>query len=1072
MKRFYLFSLLTALILTALCRPANAQLTSSSIRGLVKDGKGKPVPGASVVAVHQPTGARYGSAANTDGYFLLANVNTGGPYSLEITGVGFETYRETGLTLALGQTYNLRVFLAETAQQLNEVAVQGQRNKLTDANRTGATQNISRDELERLPTVSRALSDFLRTVPQSSGISFLGRNNRFNNIQVDGSQNNDIMGYGVGGGTVTGAPGGQAGTQPISLDAIQEVQVVLSPYDVKQGNFSGAGINAITRSGTNQFSGSAYIFGRNESLVGRSPDARRTRFNNFSDSQVGFRFGGPIIKNKLFFFVNGELTRRSEPTLFTANRGTGASGESSVPATVAEEFRTLLRTRYNYEAGAYDNIVRRADSDKLFARLDWQVSDKHRITLRHNYVRAVRDDITNGVNALRFENNKYIQSNSTNISVAELRSQFGPRIANNLILGYSRVRDNRDIPGAPFPQVVIELGAAGTITAGTEGFSPSARIGQDLFQFTNNLSILAGRHDITIGTQNEFFRFDNLFIQNIWGTYNYTGLAAFTGNTAPRQYQLTYSNDAANPVPTSTFRAFQLGFYVQDAFSVTDKLKITAGIRADLPVFPDKPLSNSGVAARFAAEGLRTEQAPGGRVLLSPRVGFNYDVAGDAKTIIRGGTGIFTGRLPFVWLGNAYNNTGADLSRINAVGAGATTIRFSPDVNQQPRLPTLTQSEINLTDPDFKMPQVWRSSLAVDQQLPFGFVGTLEGIYSKELNAPYIQDINLGPALGKLTGDGRDRFPTRNVNGLPERRRFPEYTNVFYLTNTKRGYQYNLTAQLERKIGADWFASLAYTYGQSKDISSMNATISSTNYRNNATFNNPNLPPLTYSDWNLDHRIVGTASYRIKYLKSLATTVSLFYNGQSGLPYTYRYNVDVNGDGNPINDLMYVPRDQNDIVLLPTNAADTRTPAQIYTALNAFIEQDPYLSTRRGQVAERNAARTPWSHVVDLRLLQDIGLTIGGRVHTLQLSLDMLNFTNFLSQNWGLVRLPSVTTATLPATLSGSILAYRGLQTPASATSNGDGRPTYSFTPIAAGSFVNDPLQSRWRAQVGARYSF
>ncbi|RAJ31813.1 TonB-dependent receptor [Pedobacter cryoconitis] len=1039
--------------------------TSSGIRGYVYDNADHLLPGASISVTYVPSNMKFEAKANEKGAFVLQNLPVGGPYTIEITHIGTHKYTEQNVLLALGQVYSLKVFLASENTDLNTVEIKTSRTGSSrNLAKTGASNNISRTDMERFPSLNRSLADFTRFTPQSSGLSFGGRNNRYNNIQIDGSQNNDIMGYGVGGGTTTGAPGGQAGTQPISLDAIDEIQVVLAPFDVKQGSFTGAGINAVTKRGSNTFSGSFYTYGKNENLVGKSPDASRTKFNKFSDSQYGFRLGGPIIKDKLFFFTNAEISRRNEPLLYKANRGTGATDESLIPAATAQQISDYLKSAYNYDPGKFDDISKQTNSEKIFARLDYIINAKNRLTLRHNYVHGKRDDIGNGINALRFENNKYIQTSTTNITVAELNTYFSNEIVNNLIVGYSNVRDNREIPGSPFPQILIQLGAAGSITAGTEGYSPSAKQTQNLFQLTDNLDIIHNNHHFTFGTQNEFFRFNNLFIQNIWGNYTYSSLSSFLTNQAPSVYQLTYSKIPDVAIPTSVFRAMQLGFYAQDEFTVKEGLKVTGGLRVDVPVFLDKPLQNTAFAESFAAMGLQTDSKPKSQLLYSPRIGFNWDITNDGQTILRGGSGIFTGRLPYVWLGNAYNNSGVDLGRINATGTATAPIRFSGDVNNQPKTPTVATSEIDVTDKNFKMPQVWRSNLAIDQKLPLGFVATLEGIYGKELNAPYIKDLNLVNPTAKLDGDGRDLYPSGN-----SRLRFPQYTNVFLLTNTNKGYQYSLTAQLQRNVANGISGSIAYTYAHSKDISSMNSTIASTNFRNNTIVNNPNNPGLTFSDWNLDHRIIGTVSYRIAYLKGMATTIGLVYNGQSGLPYTYRLNADINNDGQTQNDAMYIPKSANDIVLLPANAQDTRTPAQIYEQLNAFIEQDPYLRKHRGEYAERNGARTPWSHIFDMHLAQDFFITTGKTKHSLQVTLDIFNVGNLINKNWGLVKLPSITTAQLPATLSGAILTFRGFENPA--TADGRSRATYSYSPVSS-SFVNAPFESRWRGQVGVRYSF
>lgn len=1018
--------------------------TTASMTGVINDAGGGGLAGATIVAVHTPSNTQYAASADENGRFNLLNLRVGGPYTITASYIGYQDQRRENVFLALGQTLRLDINLSASAVGLSEVQVVSERGAVINADRTGAATNVSREQIERLPTLNRSLQDFTRLTPQASGNSLGGSNNRYNNITIDGAVNNDVFGVGN-----TGTPGGPAGTQPISLDAIDQIQVVLAPYDVKLGNFTGGGINAVTRSGTNNWEGSAYAFGRNENTVGKDPITEQETAE-FKDYQTGFRIGGPILKDKLFFFLNGEITRRTEPLLFNL----GDPG-SIVPAEDVRRLADTLRIKYGYDPGTFGPINRRTESNKIFGRLDWNITDRHQLTLRHNFVDAFDDNITRTNTTFRFGGNAYKFENTTNSTVAELRSRFSENLSNNLIVGYSRIRDIRTTPGALFPQITIRFLGSGsnTITAGTERSSAFNELDQDIFEFTDNLTIFSGRHTFTVGTHNEFFKFRNLFINNWNGYYQFRSIEDFYAGR-PFQIEQMYSADPANPTPAAEFKAAQLGFYVQDEIDLTENLRVTLGLRTDVPIIPDEPGRNQAVETAFANTpyaGLRTDLTPGGQLLWAPRLGFNWDVRGDKTFQVRGGTGIFTGRVPFVWLANQYTNNGITFSSLQLRNQTLPN-RFQTDISQIRNLgQAATTAEINLITEDFKIPQTFRTNVAVDYTLPLGIIATVEGIYSKTMNDIVYRDINLLAPTGNLTGpDQRPLYSSGRVSSA--------FTNVILLDNTSRGYTYSLTGQLQKNFNNGITTMVAYTYGKSEDVNSGTNSTARSNWQFNQIYWDPNDPELSYSRFDIRHRIIASGGYTVKWLNNFSTSISLFYEGQSGLPFTYLYAGDVNNDGSVANDLIYVPRTFEEsglIDLTNSSGAVTRTAAQQWNDLNAFIENDDYLRSRRGTYAARNGARTPWTHRVDLRIAQDIFTNLGGKAHTLQLTFDVFNVGNLLNRDWG----------------RNYFINNSAVELIRFESRNQDNRPLFTFANPTTDVWTTS-FSSRWQGQVGLRYIF
>ncbi|MFC5269321.1 TonB-dependent receptor [Adhaeribacter terreus] len=1037
-------------LLLALVLPMHvswAQSTTASLNGLVSDESGSPLPGATIIALHNPTNTQYVATTNTDGRYNIQNMRVGGPYTVKTSYVGFQEQSRQNIFLSLGQSVKLDFAISSGTIGLGEVEISTRRDNVINPDRTGAATNISREQLERLPTLSRGLSDFTRLTPQASstsgGTSVGGSNNRYNNITIDGAVNNDVFGL-AGSGT----PGGQAGTQPISLDAIEQIQVVVAPYDVKMGNFTGGGINAVTRSGSNNFEGSAFGFLRNENTVGKSVDATRTKAADFKDYQAGFRIGGPILKDKLFFFLNGEVTRRSEP--LQNNLG---SSTSIVPADSVQLVYDFLKNNYGYDAGSFGNIDRLTESNKVFARLDWNINAKHQLTLRHNFVDAFDDNITRFSNNFRFGNNAYKFNSKTNSTVAELRSNFSATYSNNLIVGYSRIRDSRETLGGLFPQVQINYsnGGNGNVVAGTERSSAANELDQDIIEFTDNLTIFKGKHTFTVGTHNEFFSFRNLFINNSNGYYQFSSFKNFFA-AKPFRAEATYSAIPGNDRPSAEFDAMQLGAYIQDEYNATDRLRLTLGLRLDVPVLPDQPDRNEKVEDAFDSypqyTNLRTDATPSGELLFAPRAGFNWDVRGNKTFQVRGGTGIFTGRVPFVWLSNQFTNNGITFNTI----FNSSNPRFEPNPALQSTIGTAgTTSEINLVREDFKIPQTFRSNLAADYELPMGIIATVEGIYSKTLNDVVYKDINLKDPVGTLPGpDNRPVYATSSNDRKISR----DFTNVILLDNAKKGYTYTVTGQLQKTFTNGINTMMAYTYGESKDLNSGASSTARSNWQFNQIVNNPNDPELSYSRFDIRHRIIASGGYTVKYGNNFGTSVSVFYQGQSGTPFTYLYRNDLNNDGNNANDLLYIPRNRDEIILIGNS---TVSAEQMWNDLNDFIENDDYLKERRGQYSERNGARMPWTNQLDLRLGQDFYINANGKKHTLQLTFDVFNLGNLLNKDWG--RNYTVANAAY------ELVTYAGRQAVT-------GLPTFTFSKPKTSVWDENTFGSRWQGQFGLRYIF
>ncbi len=1084
--------LVLSLLLVMLTSFAMAQgVTTSAISGQVTDVNGEPLPGASIVAVHEPTGTTYGAAADFDGFFRISGMRAGGPYRISFSYIGFETDTRTNFFLTLGRTSTFSVDLEESATQLEEVFVTGPSTGTFRASKTGTETTVTQREVQTLPATSRSIADFVRITPQAQvtegndgfSISLAGQNNRYNAIYIDGAVNNDVFGL-AGSGT----NGGQTGVNPFSVDAIETFQVNIAPFDVRQSGFSGGSINAITRSGSNTWEGSVYGFLRNQDLAGKTPPSlvgdgeERQKLADFSSYTYGARVGGPIIKDKLFFFLNYERQEDEFPAPFNFSNYIGRSSRSDL-----DNLSSFLVNNYGYDPGIFDNNASTLESNKITAKIDWNINEDHKLSLRYGYVGADNLEARNsGFRNIGYINGSESFETVTNSLALELNSRFGNRFANSFILGYTSVRDDRDPAGEPFPTVDIQDGA-GFISFGAEPFSTANLLDQDVLTLTNNFEIYAGRHNVTLGTNLEFAKIKNLFFAFNYGDYTFedqfdddgnlisSGLNQFLTGQNADVYQHGYSLVGDGTVGdesagASEFDTFQAGFYVQDEIQVSDALRLSLGARIDIPYWSDgteNPDFNERTipileAAGKNLQGARVGQGIDPTPMFAPRLGFNWDVNDAGKTQVRGGIGIFTSRLPLVWPGGTYNNNGITGGFMFEFGQP-----FEPDVNNQFEDPEPgsggTGGNVDLIAKEFKLPQVAKYNLAVDQKLPFwNLVATADFLFTDVITDVYYENLNLKGPEGFYQGaDNRPFYDRRDEID-------PTYQGIYLASNTGGGYAYNWTFSLRKPFENGFAGQVSYTYGDSFKVFDGTSSQNSSQWRNIQSVNgkNSNLP-VTRSDFALGNRITANVSYEIPWNDNIKTTIGLFYEGYQSQPYSfiYREGRDLLNDDSRDNALIYIPASQDEIALvdITDGSGNVLVSAQEqWNDLDTFINSVDYLRERRGQYAERNGSRGVWSHVIDLKLLQDFSINVGEKKHTFQISADVFNFTNLLNKDWGKRRFVRSNISPLTTVGTGDTPTFQVNY----GTVNDDGSPNI----IELDDF--GLASSRWQAQIGLRYIF
>ncbi len=1077
-KIFPLFIALMAISIISM-----SQVTTSSMNGTVKTLSGADLAGASITAIHTPTGTVYSTTTGKGGIYYISNMNPGGPYTLSVSFVGYKALTREGLNLSLGETLNEDFQLLETAENLTEVVVSTK--ALQTSGKGGTETSIGRDKIANLPTVGRNISDFLRFVPQAKvdafgGVSIAGQNNRYNSFYIDGAVNNDVFGL-----SASGTNGGQAGISPISIDAIDQFQVVIAPYDASLGNFTGGGINAITRSGTNNLSGSVYYFFRNEKFSGKTPGVDKsvaTKLADFTNRTIGFRVGGAIIKNKMFFFLSGEVQRDKRPQPFDFSTYNGASNQAAIDA-----LANTLKTTYGYDPGGYLDNPETIEANKIAAKIDWNISQKHKLSFSYRYNDGFRNNTSRSSNStINFFNNGVLFPSTTHSGSLELNSKFNNNVNNKLLITMTSVVDDRGAIGDNFPRVSITDGTGGRIIFGTEEFSTGNYLKQNNIALFDVFKYYKGKHILSIGTDNEISKSTNIFIRQNYGSFVYSDLATFMSGGLAQTYNRTYS--LLDPIGTTgdasvnaaaKFNTLRLGFFVGDEIKVNNRLTVTLGLRADNTKFITTPKTdqffNDSALSKFAAyhdmKGARSGQITSPKWSLNPRLGFVFKIP-EESLVIRGGMGLFTGRVPLVWPGGVYNNNGISLAGITrsnvAFRANPAGQYVASDFGITVPVPS---GQVDLIAKDFRMNKIFRLSMAVDKQLGKRWKLTIEGIVTKNINEIDYDRVDVLPAnlksvgidvrdVHSLTGNNAAQIPVR-ANGSN-----PYAGGVYLLSNStgKKGYSYTFTASIDKSWNNNWAVNANYSFGNSIVINEGTSSQNNSQWRFMETVNGRNKLGLSTSDYDMGHRINAYVAKKFTYLnKKLATTISFVYNGQSGNPYSYVLNRGMirDLDNNETNDLIYIPT-QTQLASMVFVTNGTLTPQQQKDNFDAFIESDKYLKKHRGQYAERNGARTPFTHVVDFKLLQDLNLKLGSKTYQLQITYDIFNFTNFISRDAG--KQYFVTNDQF------TILEMSGYVSATNLT------PQYKFTRPTNNNVYNisDGVfnSSRWSSQLGIRLSF
>jgi hypothetical protein len=1022
--------------------PASAQtITTGTLTGVVEDQQGGALPGATVTATQEATGTTYTAVTQNDGRYLILNVKIG-TYVLKVSMSGFKEAEQKDVVVSLGEEkttkFSMQLAVTETVTVTGETP-------LIDLSRAGTAGNVDSRVIEGLPTISRSVFDFARVSPyfnvgaaysatDDTAVSVAGRNNRYNNMQIDGAVSNDVFGL-----STTGTPGGQTGTQPISLDAIQEIQLVVSSYDVRQGGFTGGGINAVTKSGTNRFFGSGYYFGRNQSLIGQipgvvtpaNPDPADTKVGTFADKQGGASFGGPIKKNFAFFFGNIDYARKTTPSGFSAD---GSGGVRWGNQALAQQVSDIAKNTWGYDVGGLSIYSTPNNSDKYFGRVDFNLPHQNRLTYRTNYVDGISNVGT--VNATSYlYPDRFYQIQDTNLSnVGQLNSSLKGGV-NELRVYYQRERNVRGHRPEfeAFPAIQVDLPDGTNVNFGTEFSSQANKLNQDVVEITDDYTFLKGKHTFTVGSHNEFYKFYNLFIQGAYGSYRFSNMANFQAGIA-QQYTHNFSN-TSDPNEAARFSVRQFGLYAGDQWRMSSNLTITYGLRVDLSRFPDTPLANPLAVSDF---GYHTDAVPS-PTMWSPRIGFNWAPDSTFKNQVRGGIGMFTGRTPYVWLSNQYGNTGVQFTNLSTTFATGNQLPFSPDPNNQPTTApggTTGRQTINLIDPNYIFPEVIRGNIAYDRDLGFmGLIGSTELVFSKNVKDIYYQNINYIPA--STQPDGRTVYKKFDAN----------LNDVMLLTNTDQGSSWMLTFKVDRPFRNGVYITGSYSYGDSRSITDGTSSVARSNWTTTPIGVDTNAPALTRSNYSQGNRVSLSATVPVPLPKGIESWASFYYNGQNGKPYTLRFNGDANADGVTTNDIIFVPATADQVNVINGT----------WEQLDAFLKNDPAASQSRGQIMERNIGRAPWYNQLDLRYA--VTVPTGGKTKV-ELTADVFNFLNLLNKDWGWQYYPRFPSAT----------DVIGFGTPA------NGKLTYNLNTVTSqtfqGEFDRSDLRSRWQTQFGVRVRF
>ncbi len=1060
----------------------SAQVTTSSLNGLVVDEAGVPVVGVAILATHDPSGTVYTVITNEDGRYTINGMRSGGPYSVEFSCLGYQPMIYTDVTLQLAETYSLNVTMKEDSEMLSEAVVVASAASKFAAEKTGASTNISNSQMTALPTVSRSIEDVTRLSPYGgNGMSFAGTDGRTANFTVDGANFNNNFGLN------DGLPGGGS---PISLDAIEEVQVVISPYDVRQTNFIGGGVNAITKSGTNTFKGTAYIYHRNENMRGSAVEGEDIAGARDRDrtTTYGFTLGGPIVKNKLFFFVNYEYSKI--PTV--ANRwraSTDGEGDADayISRTTVDDLTTIsnfVKEKYGYDTGSFTDFPADESNQKILARLDWNIADNHHLAVRYNYTlnkawnspnASSSDCETRTVYArmseysMSFANSMYSMDNIVHSVSLDLNSRINDNLSNQLLATFSKLDDVRGTNSSVFPFIDI-LDGTGTIT-------PYMSLGYELFTYNNgvhntvanvkdDITYYVGTHKITAGASYEYQMADNSYMRNGTGYYRYNSMSDFMNGAAPETVCLTYGYDGED-APAARVRFHKVGVYAQDEWNPNDKFMLSYGVRLDGLFFSNKDImtNNAILALDYNGRHVDTGLWPSGKISVSPRVGFTWDIFGDKSLKFRGGTGLFSGRIPLVFFTNMPTNSGMVQNNVKIQVGDPLLEKFADGIitdkdEMKNFLNSLDQEKFPLTispedgvvgssfaavDRKFKMPQVWKTSVALDYAFPTSFPMSISGefIFNKTVNGVCMTNWNVMPVDGFVRLNGPDNRPM-----YPENHTYTD-TDAYVLTNTNKGYGYsaNVMFNMSPVEGLDFTAS--YTHLVSKELTGMPGSDASSAFTYVPTVDGPNNPVLHNSQYVTPDRFFASLTYRDK----CNNTFSLFYETwRGGYNYSYMYDGDFNGDGFNY-DAIYIPNTKDELQFVSDDDRDR---------FWAYLENDKYLSRHKGEYAEAYSVYSPWVHRLDFHYSHDFKVRIGKTSNTLQLSVDIKNLLNIFNSSWGVSKQMN------PNLNSGRILTCDHI--------NADGVPVFSTNDAVSATtptwtYYHDIGQC-WYAQVGIKYMF
>ncbi len=1089
-----------------------AQVTTSSINGYVKNEAGNVLPGASITAIHEPSGSRYLTIANNAGNYTINNMLSGGPYTITVSFVGYQPQTISNANLVLGEPFNANVTLSTTSSALSSVVVSS-RTRAGFRAKTGASTSFNAAQIASLPTISRNITDITRLTPQANGNNFAGRDGRFNNLQIDGANLNNNFGL-----STDPQPGG--GSNPVSIDAYDAISINIAPYDVRQSGFTGAGINVVTKSGTNTFHGSAYGYYRDQKFNGKDVGDQKLTVTPQKNRIYGASLGGPIIKNKLFFFINAEREISDLPNANTfVPTGSSASGTiSAAPKDSLIAFADILKSKYGYDAGAYDNRPNYVtENRKLLGKINWNISSKHKLVLKYSDFSGTDQAPLNGssvpnsgaggftvgsaasqtrlpnnrnsLQSIGFANSDYAFQHTVQSGTLELNSNFNKRISNQLLLSYTHIRDVRNSPGGIFPTIDIfdTTGLIAGVTknrnylsAGTDPFTRNNDVINNVATVTDNVTYAVGKHTLTAGATYEYQKVGNAFMGGSESYYIYNSLNDFRTNKTPAFFSYTYSLVPGQPkVFSANLQVGQIGAYVQDEFNVNSNLKLIYGIRMDVPTYLKQPLENTAITALSFPDkdgnltNYNTGKWPKATPLFSPRFGFRWTVPEEKGLVIRGGTGIFTGKIPFVFLTNMPSNSGVyqNGAVLNTPAQlSGVTFNSNPDayIGKFPSTITATApGSFVLIDRKFKFPQVFRTNFGVDKQLGKGWNATLDILFTKDINAVKMRNANLKDPTARLLGeDNRVFFPSSTTPA--QKYVYPNLAGTgrggtaIVLENTKKGYSFSSTAQISKSFTNGLSASLSYTYSLAAEVSSNPGSQATSAWQSIINRGTPNAEEVYNSAYTTPHRVLGSVSYRFEYIKHLASTLSFYYEGAFQARYSFIVGGDINADGNNASDLMYIYAKGTDVPFVAV--AGKYTVADQQVAYDQFVANSPYLRKHKGQYADRNSALTPWYNRVDMRFLQDIFVTTGKVKNTLQFSVDVINLPNLLNKNWGYKNLFTVNN---PLTLK----AVDALGNPTFTLA--EVSPTPTTKALATQPFQkNISTTSTWGIQLGLRYIF